>query len=418
MRDLPQRPCPSAGGAGRKALLLAAAFLLTPSSGTAQDRVRSWVEGADLLFDARLRYEFVDQSGFVQAAHATTLRARLGVETGEWRGFKVLVEGDGTRHLGGERFNSTVNGRTSYPVVADPDSERLNRLHLSWRGPGGLGVVAGRQRLIHDEARFVGNVGFRQNEQTFDAVRTSLAPGKGITLEYGYVWQVNRISGSGATAGQVGSGSHLVRASHPVPTGTLTWHAYLLDLEAPLAGASSRTFGARYAGEWPAGKAWRVNLAAAYHLQGEAGGSTEDFSLSRWSLEAGASTGGLRVAGSVESLEGNGLRGFSTPLATLHAFQGWGDLFLLTPAGGIRDLNLTTEYRGPPVPGVGRPRLVGRAHVFRAGGGGGKLGREVDLGLFSTPRDRVTTGVQFAEFRGEVGRPRVRKLWVWMGVSW
>lgn len=412
------KPGSPAGGAGRTTLLLALAFLLAPLPGASQDGLRALVEGADLLFDGRLRYEFVDQSGFAEEGHATTVRVRLGVETGEWRGVKLLVEGDATRHLGGERFNSTVNGRTGYPVVADPDSERLNRLHLSWRGPGGLGVVAGRQRLIHDDARFVGNVGFRQNEQTFDAVRTSLSPGRGITLEYGYVWQVNRIGGSGAAAGQVDSGSHLVRASHPVPTGTLTWHAYLVELEAPLAGASSRTFGARYAGEWPAGNSWRVNLAAAYHVQAGTGGTSEGFSLSRWSLEAGAATGGLRVAGNVESLEGDGVRGFGTPLATLHAFQGWADLFLVTPAGGVRDLNLTTEYRGPPVAGLGRLRFVGRAHHFRAGGGGPELGREVDLGIFSTPREGVTTGVEFAEFRGVEGGARIRKLWVSAGFAW
>ena len=41
--------------------------------------------------------------------------------------------------------------------------------------------------------------------------------------------------------------------------------------------------------------------------------------------------------GGIEYLEGNGTIGFSTPLATLHKFQGFADVFLTTPASGITD---------------------------------------------------------------------------------
>ncbi|MEI8045213.1 MAG: hypothetical protein WCL11_27625, partial [Verrucomicrobiota bacterium] len=48
-----------------------------------------------------------------------------------------------------------------------------------------------------------------------------------------------------------------------------------------------------------------------------------------------------------EVLEGNGTIGFATPLATLHAFNGWADMFLSTPANGLKDFYLKAGYSLP-----------------------------------------------------------------------
>src|SRR5690606_27715787 len=123
----------------------------------------------DLIFDARLRYESVDQDGLPENANALTLRTRLGYETPDWHGLKLLVEGENVTALV-EDYNSSTNGKLRYPVVPDPETTELNRLQISFTGDKGEAVV-GRQRIILVNARFVGNVGFRQNEQTFDAVK-------------------------------------------------------------------------------------------------------------------------------------------------------------------------------------------------------------------------------------------------------
>ena len=59
---------------------------------------------------------------------------------------------------------------TSYPVVADPENYDLNRLQLTNSSLPGTVITLGRQRILLDDQRFVGNVGWRQNEQTFDAL--------------------------------------------------------------------------------------------------------------------------------------------------------------------------------------------------------------------------------------------------------
>ena len=53
----------------------------------------------------------------------------------------------------------------------------------------------------------------------------------------------------------------------------------------------------------------------------------------------GATAFNVTLQGAVEQLDGRGLnKTFDTPLGTNHAFQGWADLFLITPADGIRDV--------------------------------------------------------------------------------
>ncbi|MEO7187124.1 MAG: hypothetical protein ABIW58_01810, partial [Sphingomicrobium sp.] len=117
------------------------------------------------LLDLRLRYEDVDQDGIAREARALTTRVRAGAEfkTGPW---SVLAEGEATGALS-EKYFSGLNSRTNLPLVADPENIELNRLQLQYRGVPKLVATVGRQRINLEDQRFVGSVGWRQNEQTF-----------------------------------------------------------------------------------------------------------------------------------------------------------------------------------------------------------------------------------------------------------
>ncbi len=117
----------------------------------------------------RYRYEVVDQQNIAEDAEASTVRTRVGYKTGEVAGLTGYVEFEDVRVVGTERYNSTMNGLGIYPVVVDVESTELNQGFLSYNAGAETTVKAGRQRIILDNARFVGNVGWRQNEQTFDA---------------------------------------------------------------------------------------------------------------------------------------------------------------------------------------------------------------------------------------------------------
>ena len=70
------------------------------------------------IFDLRLRAENVDQDGIANDAHATTLRARLGFETGKAWNTSLLVEGEGVVPIQDDyRPDPMVATMTTYPVA-------------------------------------------------------------------------------------------------------------------------------------------------------------------------------------------------------------------------------------------------------------------------------------------------------------
>ena len=114
--------------------------------------------------DVRYRIETVDQDGIARSAVASTLRARLGVRTREWQGLSAVLEGESVGHVGDERYNDTVNGRTQYPTVADPKDDSINQAYLRWRWRNRFELNVGRQAVNLDNQRWIGSVGWRQND--------------------------------------------------------------------------------------------------------------------------------------------------------------------------------------------------------------------------------------------------------------
>ena len=103
-----------------------------------------------LLFDARWRMESVDDDAFANDALADTLRLRLGYQTGTSHGFSGTVALEGTTNIFSDSFNSTANGNTQYPVIADPNAYEVDLAFLSY-APNEHGKFnLGRQRIIID----------------------------------------------------------------------------------------------------------------------------------------------------------------------------------------------------------------------------------------------------------------------------
>lgn len=365
-------------------------------------------EKGDWIVDARLRYEFVDQAGFANEADALTLRTRLGYETPAWNGFKALVEAENVTALS-DRYNSTTNGQITYPTVLDPETTELNRAQISWTGTR-AGVVVGRQRLVLGNARFVGNVGFRQNEQTFDAVKAAFKVNPTASLTWIYIDRVQRILGDDSPQGEWDSDSHLVQLETKTPAGQLTAYGYLLDFEtAPL--QSSATWGARLAGARPLAAGPSVTWEVEYARQGDYGSNPVDFDLDYLALSAGLKKDVRYVSVGLERLDGNGARGFGTPLATLHAFNGWADVFLATPARGLTDLNLKA---GTTVPmGPRKLKLAAAIHDFSDADGGIDYGSEIDASASLPLTPKLSFEMKAARFNGDTPAFADRtKVWV------
>jgi hypothetical protein len=295
------------------------------------------------IIDARLRYENVEQDGVAVESDAVTLRLRAGVEakTGP---FSFLIEGEGTLAIV-EDYNSGLNGLPG-PIIADPQNIDLNRAQIQFTGLPKTVITAGRQRINLDDQRFVGGVAWRQNEQTYDAVRAEWTGIKGVKADLTYAWGVRTIwgiDGFGARQQAISGDNILANLSYKDKIWGLTGFAYLVDQDEAVVQAfrnSSKTFGVRGNVSLPIGKA-KLNLLASYALQSDYNRNPNDHSADYLLGEAMLDVQFFKLTAGYEVLgadNGVAFTSFQTPLATLHKFNGTADKFLITPPNGLRDL--------------------------------------------------------------------------------
>lgn len=361
-------------------LAFALLIALSPQAFAADD------DDGRLIFDARYRFEHVDPDNALRNAEAQTLRTRIGYRSGRVAGWSGLVELDNVSHLGSERFNSTRNGQTGYAVVADPDGTEFNQALLRYDADK-ASVILGRQRINLDNQRFVGGVGWRQNEQTFDAASLQFKPVEKVAFWYTYVDNVNSVFGpnddhaNATNPADYDGHSHLLNLQAKLfPALAVTAYQYRLDLDnvavtanAPVGTLSSITTGVRASG---ATGAWSYALEFARQKDNADNPWELD---SRYALaELGYAVAKVQLKAGYEKLgagRGNnvGNRAFQTPLGTRHAFQGWADLFLTTPADGLED-----RYVGITAPLWGGS-VQAWYHDFVADRGDADFGRELDL---------------------------------------
>lgn len=384
------------------AAVVAATSLAGPAESAVSDLRQAIADGkASLGF--RYRYEEVDQAYFGKDAKASTARARMTWNSAQAGAVTLGIEADYALTLGIDSFNSTTNGRTQYPVVADPEGFDLNQAFVKFAS-GNVTVTTGRQRINHGTQRMVGGVAYRQNEQTYDAVRVE-SDGASVDWEYVYLHNVNRIFGpdDGVQPGDWYGNSHLFRATaSPAEQHSLVGFAYLLDFQnANGPQFSNATYGVEYEA-----KLDPVTIHASVARQSDWGDNALSFDVLYYSLQSDfdlapfALTLGLQNLGSDE-----GAIAFRTPLGTLHKFQGWTDKFLATPAAGIRDAYLKAATK------VGPAAVALALHDFKATEGGADYGREVDLSISCPIGKRLGLLFKIAHYTADQHATDTTKGW-------
>jgi hypothetical protein len=366
------------------------------------------VTGGRWWLRLRPRVEFVDQDGFDHDAWASTLRTVLGYETARWHGASVLLEFEDVSAIGNELYNSTTNGETSYPTVADPEGSELNQVHLAWSPEEALTFKLGRQVVTLDNHRFIGDVGWRQNQQTYDAVSLLWAPTAALDVFYAFVDNVNRVFGDDSPAGDHRMASHLVNAGYDVEGwGRAVAYAYLLDYDS-VDTSSTSTFGARFAGTH-ALDSLELLYGAEFASQVEAGDNPNDVDQEYLLAELGGKVGAWTVKLGHEVLGGSGDTGdaFQTPLATLHSFNGWTDKFLVTPDDGLIDSYLTVGAKHDAM------AYLLAWHDFSADAGSDTYGSELGASVTWTASKSLTLGLKAAAYDADDFATDTTKAWLW-----
>ena len=362
------------------------------------------------IVDARLRYEGVDQDGLPENADAVTLRLRAGGElvSGPW---SLLVEGEGTLAID-EAYNSTTNGKTRYPVVADAQNVELNRLALQYRGFKKTVVTVGRQRINLDDQRFVGSVAWRQNEQTFDAVRVESSAFGPFSMDLTYSWSDRTIYGVDSPLQSIGGDNILAQAGVKLGPVTAKGFAYLVDQDQPgRRQFSSQTYGVRAVAALPLSKAAKLTLVGSYARQSDWHNNPNDYAADYWLGEAALSAKGVTLTGGYEVLgasSGAAFTSFQTPLATLHKFQGWADKFLTTPANGIRDLYASAGYAVPKT----TVSMLVAWHRFDSDRLSIDYGHEWDAQVGFKPAKHIALLVKYADYQAKSFATDTKKLWL------
>lgn len=390
----------NAGRIRRFAAAALAALLATPSAfaGLAEA-----LRGGEADVSARYRYESVDQEGIDKEASASTVLGRLTWSSAAWGNLTAGVEADFVRVVGIDDYNSTTNGKTNYPVVADPEGFDLNLAFLKHQA-GDLTVTAGRQRILHGRQRFLGGVAWRQNEQTYDALRLE-SSNDAMILDYSFIANVNRIFGpdDGAQPADWKSAIHAFRGAWNVGGGEFSAFAYNFDLQNDNGiPNSNRTYGAEYSGEFGG-----ITLSGGIARQSPAGDSPLDYDAGWYWIEGQTKLSGTTITIGHEVLGSDGGNaGFRMPVATLHKFNGWTDRFLATPAAGLQDTYAKVAEDW------GKVILSAAFHLFSAHEGGADYGREFDFAASMPLGEALAVQFKFAGYVSDGYASDTSKWWL------
>ncbi len=359
--------------------------------------------------DIRIRYESVNQDNGVDNASALTMRTRIGYTTGDVNGFSAMAEFEDVRVIAG--IDNYTVGPTGfnlgeYSVIADPEVTELDQGFLQYKS-GIFTVKLGRQVMTFDNHRFIGHVGWRQDRQTFDGLAVKVTPNDALTISYNYIDERERIF---AEAADQDSKDHLINVSYKTPIGKVTGYAYLLELDNNTDNGID-TFGIRLAG-----KKGKISYAGEYASQSSENGSN-DYDADYLLGEVAYNFGPVTLKGAYEQLgSDDGAYAFSTPLATLHKFNGWSDQFINTPAAGLEDLSIGLNGKA----GSGKWAVTYHDFSTTESGEDEDLGSEFDAVYSQGFAKHYYFGVKAARYSAgddSFGKVDTNKFWAWIGAK-
>jgi len=382
---------------------LVAALVASASAVSVQADDIEILSNGKLNVQIRPRYEMVDQDG-KSNANAITNRLTIGGGADLFGTSWLSAYAEATNvsalnnnyHDGNNGAAGTIgsNGTsTATATVADAEQTRVTQAYIDAKFGKTL-FRFGRQGINLDNQRCIGTVDWRQMPQTYDAYAIVDNSIENLSIVAAYITNVNRVFANtqsetaGRNADQLDTRTGVINVSYKVmPELKVTAYDYMIGANTGFEGTptnqgvGSDTYGIALTGDIDAGA--KLSYRAEYASQSDAtlenSGYTGNPSVDAdyMNFELNANISGILAGVQYEKLSGtNGTDGktaFSTPLATLHAHNGWADMFLGTPATGLVDMNVMLGYTSKE---FGTAKVI--YHEFESDEGSRDYGTEWD----------------------------------------
>jgi len=221
-------------------------------------------------------------------------------------------------------------------------------------------------------------------------------------------------------------GAHLLRGEY----GHAEWlkavaYTYLMNVDEAKA-ASNATYGAQLTGKHPINGDWKFQYLAEYARQTDYKENPNSYHARYFHLSPSLLWNNVTLQAGFESLSGDGTAThvFQTPLATLHAFNGWADKFLTTPANGLEDIYLRFAYKVDGVHAwVNGTTFDAIYHDFDAENTSTDYGKEWNFQLAKTFKTEgfvtkdVTVTLKYADYNANSFATDTDKFWLMVGTK-
>ena len=402
-----------------------ATLLTTPVSPVIADDLVDALKGGKYGGYLNVRFEGVEDDAALRTdneAEALTARATLFFTSGEFYKTYFHVEFEHVQDLldDNEYFDGTNAGITrtatnNLPAIVDPEGTEVNQAFVGFKPFSNTEIKLGRQMITPRKApfhRFLGNVLWRQNWSTQDAVTITNTSLPNTTILAGYIWNNNFINQANRDMQ-----APIFNVQYKgFKYAKLEAYYYDLNFTDVSTALGNESFGGRISGAYPISKGMNLIYAGEYATQSDSDDNPLDYDADYYLAEGGFKftfsdmfIKSLLAKVSYEVMEGdvNAGAAFQTPLATGHAYFGWADNFLVTPATGIEDTYFTVVAAGKY-----DTKIILAYHMFDAEDASFEYGDEFNVWFTKTFKKKYTLGLKYADYQGtsDVGNPRSTDL--------
>ncbi len=390
-------------------LTAAAVLVAGMASSASASALENIISNPKVNLEIRPRYEYAnvkDNAG--KTAKGLTVRTALGLNAQLFgvEGLGAQIQMMNVANFGW--VDKYAPERAGYDVIADPSQTRVTQANVSYSA-NGFTAIAGRKMVVLDNARFIGNVGWRQMPQTYDLYALIYNGIENLSLLGAYVTRVHKVVDASFSTSSV-----LLHASYKfMPELTATAYGYLIE-------DFANHIGIRLTGKVNLNDA-KVSYTAEYAKQDDPSFEDKTSGLKQdadyYNLNVGLNYAGFIAGIGYEVLgeKGSGASAFYTPLATLHAMNGWADVFLKgTPDDGLCDLSVKLGYNFGAY-----GTLVGIYHKFDSDKGSTDYGKEIDIAYKYKINKGLGLLLKYAKYDTDANTPAaplwthdVTKYWV------